>query len=81
VETKQQYLDKIKAGAQVYASIQRESPKVQVYGNTGVVTGKTRMTGATKGVPFDNQLLMIHVWVKQGGKWQLVTHQTTRVNP
>jgi hypothetical protein len=37
------------------------------------------MVGKTKGVPFDNQLMMMHVWVKQGKDWKLVAHQTTRL--
>lgn len=79
VETKEEYLAKLKTGNQKYATIDRADMRVQTYGTTGIITGKTRMTGATKGVPFDNQLLMIHVWVKNAGRWQLVTHQTTRL--
>jgi ketosteroid isomerase-like protein len=81
VETKQEYLGKLKTGDQKYATIERSNQKTQTYANTGIVTGPARMTGATKGVPFDNKLLMIHVWVKQGGRWQLAAHQTTRLNP
>jgi ketosteroid isomerase-like protein len=79
VETKQQYMAKLKAGAQKYTGIDESDTKVRVYGNTGVVTTKVRMTGSTKGVPFDNKLQMTHVWVKQGNNWQLVSHQTTRL--
>jgi ketosteroid isomerase-like protein len=79
IESKQQYLNKLKTGDQKYASIEHSGMRVQTFGTTGIITGKVRMTGATKGVPFDNQLLMIHVWVKNAGRWQLVAHQTTRV--
>jgi ketosteroid isomerase-like protein len=72
-------MDKLKGGQQKYASIEESDTKIRVYGNTGVVTTRARMTGSTKGVPFDNTLQMIHVWVKQGNNWQLVAHQTTRL--
>lgn len=79
VESKAEYLAKLKSGDQKYTSIDRTGMHVQVHGNTGIITGKTRMTGATKGVPFDNQLLMIHVWVKTPKGWRLAAHQTTRL--
>lgn len=79
-EDKGEYLGKLKTGDQKYASIEHSDLKaISFNGNTAVVAAKVHMTGATKGVPFDNRVLMTHVWVKQGGKWQLVAHQTTRV--
>lgn len=79
VENKSEYLAKLKAGTQKYTGIEHLSMNIKTYGDTGVVASKSRMTGATKGVPFDNTLLMLHVWVKQGGRWQLVAHQTTKL--
>lgn len=79
VETKQQYIKSMQSGNQKYASVQPVNPNVRVYGDTAVVNSKVRMTGATKGQPFDNELLLIHVWVKKQGRWQLVAHQTTRL--
>lgn len=78
VETKQEYLAKLKTGDQKYAGIELINPKIRIYGDTAVMNTQTRMTGATKGVPFDNTLFLMHVWVKQGGSWKLVAHQTTR---
>lgn len=79
VETKQEYVKSMQSGDQKYASVQPVNPNVRVYGDTAVVNSKVRMTGATKGQPFDSELLMIHVWVKRQGRWQLVAHQTTRL--
>lgn len=79
VETKQEYVKSMQSGNQKYASVQAMNPKVRVYGDTAVVNTRVRMTGSTKGQPFDNQLMMIHVWVKKQGRWQLVAHQTTRL--
>ncbi|MCI0424027.1 MAG: hypothetical protein L0312_33270 [Acidobacteria bacterium] len=44
-----------------------------------MVATKAVMTGSTKGQPFNNQLRLLHVWLKQVGKWTLVAHQTTRL--
>jgi ketosteroid isomerase-like protein len=78
VEGKQEYLAKLKAGDQKYTGIEFINPKIRTYGDTAVINTQARMTGATKGVPFDNTLFLMHVWVRQGGNWKLVAHQTTR---
>lgn len=78
IDTKSQYLEKMKAGTQKYTSLEYSDQKVRTFGNTAVVNGTIRMQGSTNGVPFDNTVLVTHVWVKQGGDWKLVSHQTTR---
>ena len=78
VEGKSDYLGKLKAGTQIYKSVDFINPKIRVFGDTAVMNTEARMTGTTNNVPFDNKLFIIHVWVKQGGRWQLVAHQTTR---
>jgi ketosteroid isomerase-like protein len=80
VEGKQEYMKAV-ATFQKYTSITFENMRINVYDDAAIVNTKTRMVGSTRGTPFDNQLLLIHVWVKQGGKWQLAAHQTTRLNP
>ena len=78
IDSKSEYLNKMKSGAQKYEAIEHSDTKIRTYGDdTGVVNTRVRMAGATKGVPFNNQLLMTHVWVKKDGRWQLVAHQTT----
>lgn len=77
-EGKAEYLNKLKSGDQKYTGIDFIKPVIRVYGNAAVFNTQARMTGATKGVPFDNTLFLMHVWVKQGSEWKLVAHQTTR---
>lgn len=80
IEDKAAYLKALKSGNQKYDKIAHSDLRIKSYGgDTGVVTAKVRMTGQSRGTPFDNQLLMMHVWVKQGGRWQLAAHQTTRL--
>ena len=78
VEGKPQYLAKLKTGTQRYDDWKRPTWSSTCYGNAAVVAAKIHMTGATKGVPFNDRLLYTHVWVKQNGHWQLVAHQTTK---
>jgi len=78
VDGKAEYLAKLKSGAQRYDGLETSDMVIHMYGDTAVVTAKIHMTGATKGVPFNDKLLYTHVWVKQGGRWLLVAHQTTK---
>jgi ketosteroid isomerase-like protein len=79
VDTKSDYLSKMKAGTQKYTDLQYSGMTVRSWGgDAGVVNAQLRMIGATGGTPFDNTVYVIHVWMKQGGAWKLVAHQTTR---
>jgi ketosteroid isomerase-like protein len=80
IESKQEYMKAVDS-FQKYKSITFENTRVNVYGNAAIVNTKVRMVGTTRGKPFNDQLLLIHVWVKEGGKWQLAAHQTTKLNP
>lgn len=79
VEDKKEYLARLGKGAQKYELIEHASMNIRVYGEAGVVASRVRMKGVSNTRLFDNQLLMLHVWVKQGGRWQLVAHQTTKL--
>ena len=80
VETRAQYLAKLKSGEQKYADIVFSDVKTFDLGGGQAVSATIRMTGATKGVPFDNKLHVLHVWSKSAdGGMQLLAHQTTRL--
>lgn len=79
IETKEEYLGKLKQGTQRYDGIEHEKTTVRAHGNAAVAHSIVRMHGATKGTPFDNRLMMIHTWIKKDGAWRLVAHQTTRL--
>jgi ketosteroid isomerase-like protein len=80
VETKTDYLNKLKSGDQKYANIEYSDIKTWNLGRAQVLSATVRMTGATKGVPFDNKLKMLHVWSRQQDcTMQLVAHQTTKL--
>lgn len=78
-EGKKEYLDKLKQGKQKYSRIEHESTKTKVFGNAAIAHSTVRMSGVSPTEKFDRQLMMIHVWVMQGGKWRMVAHQTTKL--
>jgi ketosteroid isomerase-like protein len=81
VETKEAYLKRLHTGAQKYEAIEFEKIAVHIYGDTAVSHSHLRMRGMSNGAPFNDRLMMMHVWVKAGGHWQLTAHQTTKIVP
>lgn len=79
VETKDEYLKRLHTGAQKYDAIEYEKTSVHVYGETAVAHSHVTMRGTSNGAPFNDRLMMMHVWVKTGSQWQLVAHQTTKL--
>jgi ketosteroid isomerase-like protein len=80
VESKAEYLTKLKSGDQKYTHLDYSDLIVKMSGpNAAVVAAKIRMRGATKGVPFDNTLRIMHTWTKEKSGWRLLGHQTARL--
>ena len=53
--------------------------KVYLYGNTAVVTVLSTWTGKANNEAYSSQFQATHVWVKQGGRWQLVAAHVSPV--
>lgn len=80
VDTKQSYIAKIKGGKQVYKSLEQRKMTVKMHGETAVTQCWARVTGVNPQGPFDDKIMMLHVWIKKAGAWQLAGHQTARVD-
>lgn len=79
IDDKTQYLQKMKSGKQNYAGIEHKSTTVRLHGDAAIAHSQMRMHGTNASGPFDDRLMMIHLWVKSKGKWMLAGHQTTRL--
>ncbi len=79
VENRQQYIDRLKSGAQKYDAITHESTRVVDYGDAAVAHSIVRMSGISNGRAFNDHVMMLHLWVKRNGAWQLAAHQTTKL--
>jgi len=78
-DTKAEYITNLKAGKTKYESLVREDVKVRVFGNTVLHTSKTNIRLISNGQPSAFAVKVLHVWVKEGSKWRMVAHQTTRL--
>lgn len=79
IESKSEYLGKLRSGAQKYTAITHEKTTVRIHGDAAVVHSIGRMVGTNAAGPFDNHLMIMHTWIKAGGKWLLAAHQTTQL--
>lgn len=60
-------------------SMENDEIRVRVYGNTGVVTGRTTARGSVANQDFNNQVRFTRVYVKRGDRWRLVASHVTRI--
>ncbi len=79
VETKKEYIDRLRGGKQRYDVVRIERSQVALHGETAVTLSWVRMSGKSNERLFDDHLMMMHVWVKRGGAWKLAAHQTTKL--
>lgn len=79
VDTKKDYIAKVTSGKQKYEGVEQQSLTVKPYGDTVIVHARMHMWGVNQAGKFDDQLMMMHTWLKRGGGWQLVAHQTTKL--
>jgi len=76
---KAQSMAMFKAGDLKIESSKIEGMKVQMFGNTAVVTYRTTDKGMYKGRDISGQYSWTDVFVKMGGKWKLVAGQGTPI--
>lgn len=72
IETKAQYLAGITANSDMVKS---DEYKVTIHGNTAIMTHR----GTVEGVR-NIQFRSTHVWMKRGGKWQIVAHHGSQIS-
>jgi len=79
VDNKQTYIGNIKSGVTKYESMKREGIKVNVYGDTALVTYHWMVNVVSRGNKINTDARCLHVYVKQKGRWQMAAHQSTRI--
>ncbi len=79
VDDKAKYIANFKTGATKYVSIERDDAKVNLYGDTAIVTCHAIIKLKTNGADRTVDARMIHVYSKIKGRWQMVAHQTTKL--
>jgi len=79
VEDKSAYMTRLRTGAQRYDTVEHQKINIKLFGDSAVAHCHMRMMGTSNGRPFDDKIMMLHLWVKRGGRWLLAAHQTTKL--
>lgn len=79
LDTKQSLIGGMESGSTVYNSVEPSDVKAQDLGGAVVLTGVARIRVTSGGKPNAFAVRFIDVYANRGGKWQMVTWQSTRL--
>ena len=77
MQDKAQWMADAKSGALKIESSRNEDMKVRVFADTAVVMYRSIDKGTFKGMDISGQYRWTDVFIKRGGKWQIVSTQGT----
>jgi ketosteroid isomerase-like protein len=82
VENKTQATDHVLKSTTIYKAVDLTDTKIEVRGETAIVTGKAHYEKHPKNQPVLHQnLVVLSVWVKTARGWQMLARQSTEVKP
>jgi ketosteroid isomerase-like protein len=79
LDTTQSLIGNMESGSTVYTSVVPSNVKAQDLGDTVVLTGECRISGNSGGRPNSVGVRFTDVYANRGGRWQMVTWQSTRL--
>ncbi len=80
VENKASYLKSLREGKTTYSMVKRDNVKIQVNGETAIVTARLQAKLQNKpNPPIATTARYLHVYVRKDGRWLLTTHQSTEI--
>jgi ketosteroid isomerase-like protein len=79
LDTKASLIGNMESGGTVYTSVVPSDVKAQDLGDTVVLTGSCRISVMSNGRPNSFGVRFTDVWANKGGRWQMVTWQSTRL--
>jgi hypothetical protein len=79
LDTKQSLIGNMQSGSTVYDAVVPSDVKAQDLGSAVVLTGIARIRVTSAGTPNAFAVRFTDVYANRGGKWQMVTWQSTRL--
>ena len=79
METKAEFLERVRSGKLRYRSIQPAAARVRTVGSVAIVTGRAKVGVTSDGADRDLEILYTSVYRKTGGRWKLLSWQSTRI--
>src|SRR5262249_36905130 len=79
LDTKQSLIGNMESGSTVYTAVEPSDVKAHDLGDTVVLTGSCRISVMSNGRPNSFGVRFTDVYANRGGRWQMVTWQSTRL--
>jgi ketosteroid isomerase-like protein len=79
LDTKQSLIRGMESGTTVYTAVEPSDVKAQDLGNVVVLTGVARIGVTSNGNPVNFSVRFTDVYANNGGQWQMVAWQSTRL--
>lgn len=79
LDTKQSLIGNMQSGSTVYQSVEPSEVKAQDLGDAVVLTGVAHIKVNSGGKPMAFGVRFTDVYAKRGGKWQMVSWQSTKL--
>jgi ketosteroid isomerase-like protein len=80
VETKASFVDSLVSPDLALDPYTIEDFEVRIYGDTALLSGRTRMTGRYQGQPFATHYRYIDIYVRRKGVWKIVSVQLSPIH-
>ncbi len=79
IVTRAAFVDELVSSQLVINPYTVEDFEVRLYGDTALLSGRTRMTGMSEGKPFSSSYRYIDIYICKNGQWKIVSVQITRL--
>jgi ketosteroid isomerase-like protein len=79
LDTKESLIGNMESGSTVYTAVEPSDVKAQDLGDAVVLTGSCRISVMSQGRPNSFSVRFTDVYANKGGRWQMVTWQSTRL--
>ena len=79
LDTKKNLIGAMESGTTVYTAVEPSDVKAQDLGNAMVLTGVARIRVTSNGNPISFGVRFTDVYANNGGQWQMVAWQSTRL--
>ena len=76
-DTKHEYLEKVRSGYYVYRRVDHPVSRVEVVGDAAIVVGRMTADLDVDGTPRTIDNLVLAVWTRASGRWQLLAFAPT----
>jgi ketosteroid isomerase-like protein len=72
-----QVIDDFMSGNLHFKALRHDNERVEVFGNTAIISGHSTSTLEYKGQISDKQRLYTSVWLNMDGRWQMISNHVT----